>query len=241
MNSPSISARPNPADVVPPYVLVADDDPASCRFLCDGLQSLGARTQACADGHEALQHARTEAFDLLLLDCRMPGVGALQILTSLRSEALALSGASAAVATTAELASRLRQPLLDAGFSEILLKPCTVADLRRVLALVQDVRTLDDSAALAASGDASTMQALRVLLRGELATLQAELDALSHDRAALNDRLHRLRSSCGFCGAGALLKQTIALQQQLSHREVAPAALTRFRKVLQTTLLALDG
>ena len=241
MTSPSAAHQSNPANAVSPRVLVADDDPASCRFLCDGLHSLGARTEACADGHQALQLARAETFDLLLLDCRMPGIGALQVLTALRKDVRALSTGSTAVATMAELDPRFHQPLLDADFSEILLKPCGLVELRHVLALVHvDVPTLDDCAALAASGDSGTMRALRLLLRAELAALEQELEPLSRDRVALNDRLHRLRSSCGFCGATALSTQTIALQQQLSQHDATPAALARFRKALHATLVLLN-
>ena len=233
-----------PVPYLSPRVLVADDDAASCRFLCDGLRSLGAQAQACADGTAALQHACAEVFDLLLLDCRMPGAGALQILDLLRDDVQARSVDSVAVATTAELEPGDRQPLLAAGFSEILLKPCGLADLRRMLALVQpdrfDACVLDDRVALSTSGDATTMRALRLLLREELALLHQELDSLSRDRDGFSERLHRLRSSCGFCGATTLSSQTILLQQQLSCHGASPAALARFRKALLATLQALD-
>jgi len=232
-----------------PSVLVADDDPGSCRFLCDGLRSLGVTVEACADGIAALEQARTQAFDLLLLDCRMPGAGALNILTQLRSEAHAESADSIAVATTAELEATERRTLLDAGFSDILLKPCTVADLQRVLTLARpdfpasgETCVLDDRAALSTTGDATTMRALRLLLREELALLDRELDSQSRDLAAFGERLHRLRSSCGFCGATVLSAQTVLLQRQLLQRgDAAPAALARFRRALQATLQALDG
>lgn len=227
-----------------PAVLVADDDPGSCRFLCDGLRSLGARVETCSDGTAALQRARTESFDLLLLDCRMPGAGALGILNSLRDDAQACSVDSVAVATTAELESGERQPLLDAGFSEILLKPCGVADLQRVLALVHPVEAdcmLDDRMAMDTSGDAITMRALRLLLREELALLHQELPSLAQDPAAFSERLHRLRSSCGFCGATALSAQTVLLQRQLSRRAATSAELARFRRALLATLQALDS
>jgi HPt (histidine-containing phosphotransfer) domain-containing protein len=84
------------------------------------------------------------------------------------------------------------------------------------------------------------MQALRLLLREELALLHQELDSLSQDHAGFGERLHRLRSSCGFCGAAALSSQTILLQQQLSQHGATSAALARFRKVLLATLRALD-
>jgi two-component system, OmpR family, response regulator len=231
----------------PPFVrvMVADDDPSSCRFFADGMRSLGAQVQVVMDGLTALNRARTETFDLLLLDCRMPGGGALQILTLLRNEAQASSAASLAVATTAWLEPSDRQPLLAAGFSEILIKPCGLANLRRVLALVQpdrhDVPVLDDQAALIATGEATTMRALRQLLRDELTQLDQELDQLSRDSDSFNERLHRLRSSCGFCGATALSTQAALLQRQLAQHNATPQSLARFHKALLATLQALDA
>lgn len=243
MISTLASAASEPANLPRPRVLVADDDPGSCRFLCDGLASMGADAEACMDGQAALARAGAESFDLLLLDCRMPGAGALQILQALRDDVQARSTDSIAVATSAELASSDRQSLLDAGFSEILLKPCGLTELRQVLALVpMDCRVtglLDDQAALNTTGDATTMHALRMLLREELVLLLQELDTLSLDRGNFSDRLHRLRSSCGFCGAGALSRQTVLLQQQLLQRGVSNVALTRFRRTLLATFLAL--
>lgn len=234
--------RPTPP--VHPRVLVADDDPGSCRFLGDGLRSLGATVETCVNGETALARARAVSFDLLLLDCRMPDGGALHILTQLRGDAQASSAESTAVATSAELAPSDRRSLLAAGFSEVLLKPCTLADLQRVLSLAhadQPSCVLDDGAALYSSGDPTTMRALRLLLRGELTLLQRELDTLSQDLVAFGDRLHRLRSSCGFCGATALAQQTVLMQQQLSQDGATPAALAGFRKAITATLQALDA
>jgi CheY-like chemotaxis protein len=225
-------------------VLVADDDPASCRFLGDGLRSLGARVVICRNGREARERARAETFDLLLLDCRMPGAGALQILRQLRDDPLAASIESVAVATSAELEPCDRQSLLAAGFIDILCKPCTVGDLQRLLTLLSaglsESPVLDDRAALTSSGDATTMRALRLLLREELALLLQELERLGLDPVGLGDRLHRLRSSCGFCGAAALASEAMALQRQMASGSATPDSLTRFRKALLTTLQALD-
>lgn len=225
--------------------MVADDDPSSCKFFADGMRSLGAQVQVVTDGLTALNRARNETFDLLLLDCRMPGGGALQILTRLRNDAQASSAASLAVATTAWLEPCDRQPLLAAGFSEILIKPCGLANLRRVLALVHpdrhEVPVLDDQAALIATGEATTMRALRQLLRDELTQLDQELDQLSRDSDSFSERLHRLRSSCGFCGAKALATQAALLQRQLAQHDATPESLVRFHKALLATLQALDA
>ncbi|MEW9570562.1 response regulator [Rhodanobacter sp. Si-c] len=232
----------SPAAFPPPCVLVADDDPASRRFLGDGLRSLGARTVECADGMEALQQAHDEAFDLLLLDCRMPGAGAREVLAALRAEGQACSSGSLAVASSAELDAAGRRDLLAAGFSDVLHKPCGIAELQRVLALLPgNMPVLDDEAALRASGDVTTMQALRQLLRGELALLYQELGMPDRDHAALDDRLHRLRSSCGFCGTAALAAEVARLQRRLREdpHDAVPA-IAQFRGAVQITLLALD-
>ena len=231
-----------PAAFPPPRILVADDDQASRRFLCDGLRSLGAEVRDCADGTQALQLARHEAFDLLLLDCRMPGAGAREVLAALRDDAQARSAGSLAVASSAELEATERRELLAAGFGAVLRKPCGIAELQRLLALLPGATPLlDDAAALRASGDATTMQALRQLLRGELALLHQELGMPVRDHAALDDRLHRLRSSCGFCGTAALAAEVASLQQRLREEphDVAPA-IARFRSAVQVTLQALD-
>jgi CheY-like chemotaxis protein len=232
----------NPAALPPPRVLVADDDPSSRHFLCDGLRSLGAQVQDCADGTQALQLARDQAFDLLLLDCRMPGAGAREVLAALRTDGAARSGQSLAVASSAELDNTTQRELLARGFKDVLRKPCNIAELQHVLALLPGgMPVLDDAAALRASGDAATMQALRQLLRGELALLHQELGMPGRDQAALDDRLHRLRSSCGFCGTTALAAEVARLQQRLREDpHGAVPAIAQFRGAVQATLQALD-
>lgn len=226
-----------------PRLLVADDDAASRRYLGDALRSLGAEVVTCEDGTQALQWARREAFDLLLLDCRMPGAGAHDVLTRLRADAGARSVDSLAVASTAEPAAAEQRALLAAGFVQVLRKPCGLPELQGLLGLLPGAApVLDDDAALRASGDAATMQALRQLLRGELATLQQELAQSGQPLPDLGDRLHRLRSSCGFCGTAALAAEVSQLQRQLRETQPDPTpAIVRFQRAVQTTLDALDA
>lgn len=242
----SVSTEPaSPANAPPLRVLVADDDPASRRFLVDAIYALGALAQSAIDGLAAISKGRAAAYDLLLLDCRMPGAGALEVLATLRSTPDALSADSVAVASSAQFDPSQRRQLLEAGFRDVLLKPCTLGDLRRVLALARPAAhalpLLDDDEAIKVGGDSATMLALRGLLRDELALMYGELAYLSADPGAFTDRLHRLRSSCGFCGAAALSSQVTALQQELMvGGERTQASVLRFGKVLMSTLEALE-
>jgi CheY-like chemotaxis protein len=226
--------------------LVADDDASSRLFLVEALRGLGLDAQACNDGQAAIALAHDEAFDLLLLDCRMPGAGAEEVLAALRRDPGARSSDCTAVATSAEMDASERQRLLAAEFSEVLQKPCNVADLRRILTLVQAgagaMPLLDDAQALATMGDSEVVKAMRTLLRAELVGLYQDLDVLREDTEALAGRLHRLRSSCGFCGASALGTQATVLQRHLKlGHSGSMAPLSRFRRALLATIDALES
>jgi CheY-like chemotaxis protein len=245
MSTAAFLRHPPPANLPLPYVLVADDDPASRRFLGDGLRALGAQVHECVDGQMALARAAIETFDLLLLDCRMPGAGARDVLVALRADARARSADAPAVATSAEVSTEDRQRLLAAGFSDVLLKPCELDALRPLVTLARNsgrnAPLLDDAAGLVSSGDARTMQALRSLLREELAALLQELAHLCDEPPRLVERLHRLRSACGFCGAPALALQAKHLQRQVeTDGSVGDGARERFQQALVATLAVLD-
>jgi CheY-like chemotaxis protein len=227
------------------HALVADDDAASRRFLRDALLALGATVVDCGDGPAAIRAATVVPFDLLLLDCRMPEAGAREVLDALRADEKAASREAVAVATTAELAPANRSVLLAEGFGEILIKPCRIDDLRRILGLtpayLRRLPVLDNDAALLASGDSTTMMALRQLLQQELLALCSELNQLREDAPAFRDRLHRLRSSCGFCGTTALSAHVVALQKDLATRPTRiDQSLERFRTALFETLKVLE-
>lgn len=227
-------------------LLVADDDPSTRQFLAGALAGHGYTVTLACDGAEALDLARAQRFDALLLDCRMPRAGAIDVLATLRGEPLAASHAATALATSAEVPASLRTELLKAGFAGVIEKPCRIASLVDALAATLGIdaglQVLDDQAGLMAAGDPATMHALRSLLRAELMELAASLDALSTDPSAIVERMHRLRSACGFCGAARLGVQARLLQGHVREtRAVVPATLLRFRAELEATLDALSA
>ena len=225
-------------------VLVADDDPSTREFLRGALTAMGYVVTLAEDGAQALAAARATPFDAMLLDCRMPSSGAVDVLAALRDDPAAASRDAVAMATSADMPAVLRQVLIDAGFACVIEKPCRVAALASALTATlgvgRDTLLLDDDEALLATGDAATMHALRTLFRDELIQLMPELDSLANDAASLVERMHRLRSACGFCGATRLAAQAKALQNHLMEtRWASPAAMRRFRSEVELTLAAL--
>ncbi len=228
-------------------ILVAEDDPASGSFFEAALQDRGCRVELCADGSEALERARRSRFDLLILDCRMPGGGALHLLSALRGDPRAASRTAPALATSAEMDAEREAQLRRAGFAGVLPKPLTLDSLRAGVRpwLPDGTGTvsppvLDDEAAMGNSGTMATVTALRELFLRELDQLAGELDDLAAHPLELSERLHRLLSSCGFCGAPALAEATRTLKRQLNTGEPPPAAsIDTFRTRIADTLQAL--
>jgi len=180
-----------------------------------------------------------------LVDCHMPGAGALAIAQALRADPRAASHAAALVATSAELASEERRALLAAGCNGILDKPCTLDGLRDTIASIpamgDAVLVLDDDAGLRTSGDRATLDALRQLLHDELTVLDRELETVGEDAAGLIERLHRLRAACGFCGTMRLARaaQKLKLELELGHDGNQAAAIHDFHLALSATRHAL--
>jgi DNA-binding response OmpR family regulator len=62
-----------------PSVLLVEDDP-SMRLLCTfNLEAAGFRVTTASTGHEGVELAKAEEFDLLLLDVMLPDVGGFEV------------------------------------------------------------------------------------------------------------------------------------------------------------------
>ncbi len=70
--------------------LIVDDDATSRRLLDVRLRALGCETAMAADGEEALRAIQQEVPTLMLLDLEMPRMGGMDLLRTLRREAVDL-------------------------------------------------------------------------------------------------------------------------------------------------------
>jgi two-component system, OmpR family, copper resistance phosphate regulon response regulator CusR len=67
-------------------ILIAEDDHRIASFIERGLKSSGYTATVVRDGRDALAHARSGRFDLLILDLGLPGQDGLDVLHMLRGE-----------------------------------------------------------------------------------------------------------------------------------------------------------
>lgn len=228
-------------------VLLAEDDPVSREFLREAITACGADVVDCADGPAALELARTRRWDLLMLDQHLPALNGDAVLVMLRADPGAASRTTPAIATSAASDAETA-PLLRAGFAEALAKPMELETLRGLLQRHGCTRShspLDDDDALRACGSPDAVARLRRLFaEQELPKVQGELERATRNPQALRPILHRLRASCGFCGAQALAQASAALHRALAtgaEGGEVQASLLVFRDALAETRAALHA
>ena len=109
-------------------ILIVEDKASSRELLRTVLENQGFVVSEAADGEGALQKARAELPDLILLDLHMPVRGGYEVLKELRQEPRFSS--IPIVAVTASAMQGDREKALAAGFNGYLTKPLPLSSLR---------------------------------------------------------------------------------------------------------------
>lgn len=129
---PSSGAPREPAAVLD--VLVVDDNEVNRDVVHAQIETLGHRAAIAADGESALAMIRSQRFDLVLLDCRMPGLDGYEVARRLRDYPPAHR--PWIVGFTAQVQDGERDRCIDAGMDDYRAKPLRLRDLRDLLARV---------------------------------------------------------------------------------------------------------
>ncbi|HWH74355.1 MAG TPA: ATP-binding protein [Methylibium sp.] len=123
------------AALTPMDVLVVEDNPVNQIYAEAQLAALGHRSHAAADGAQALELLLLRRFDLVLMDCHMPGMDGYAATRALRAHEAAdpARRRTPVIALTASAMAEDRQHCIDAGMDGFLSKPFTRDELERTL------------------------------------------------------------------------------------------------------------
>jgi two-component system sensor histidine kinase BarA len=115
-------------------ILAADDNAVNREVLSEALLRLGVKLTLVADGDAAVTAAAENAFDLIFMDCSMPGMDGYEATRMIRA-AEEQAGATRVpiVALTAHVAGAHVYAWRDAGMDDTLSKPFTLKGLTACL------------------------------------------------------------------------------------------------------------
>ncbi len=120
-------------------ILVIEDDPTVGQFVKRGLEEHRWGVDLVADGEDGERRAQSEAYDLIILDMRLPGKSGMQVLDSLRAKGFERP----VLVLTAQDAVDAKVETLRAGADDYVTKPFAFEELlARVEALARRPRAL---------------------------------------------------------------------------------------------------
>jgi signal transduction histidine kinase/CheY-like chemotaxis protein/HPt (histidine-containing phosphotransfer) domain-containing protein len=116
-------------------VLLVDDNPVNLEVGVGLLNSLGVSVTTAESGEAAVAAAAAGGFDLILMDCHMPGVDGFEATQIIRHTELERGEpATPIVALTANATPNCRQRCNEVGMNAYLAKPFRMSDLEHLLA-----------------------------------------------------------------------------------------------------------
>ena len=120
-------------------ILVIEDDPTVGQFVKRGLEEQRWGVDLVADGEEGERRARSETYDLIVLDMRLPGKSGLDVLRSIRARGFE----QPVLVLTAQDAVDAQVQTLRAGADDYVTKPFAFEELlARVEALARRPKAL---------------------------------------------------------------------------------------------------
>jgi two-component system sensor histidine kinase/response regulator len=120
------------AEVWASRILVVDDNESNRLVVRLLLERLGCSVDTASNGHEALDLAQRETYDLIFMDCSMPELDGYEATRRLRAREVADTH-NIVIAMTAYALSGDRQRCLEAGMDDYISKPVDLASIRGVL------------------------------------------------------------------------------------------------------------
>jgi two-component system sensor histidine kinase/response regulator len=121
------SAAALPA-VAPRRILVAEDSEFNAQLMEKLLAKRGHTVRVASNGREALELAKGDTFDLLLLDVHMPELDGFQVIQSIREHERTTGSHLPVIALTARSRKEDRELCLAAGMDGFLAKPIQTDD-----------------------------------------------------------------------------------------------------------------
>ena len=113
-------------------ILIVDDNEMNMRLFSDLLKAKGYDVIQCLDGRKALDIAKQEKPDLILMDIQMPEISGLEVTSLIRQDPEIKN--TKIVAVTAFAMKGDEQKIIDGGCNGYIAKPIAVADFLNTVA-----------------------------------------------------------------------------------------------------------
>jgi signal transduction histidine kinase/ActR/RegA family two-component response regulator len=115
-------------------VLLVEDNVINQKVACSMLERLGVNADVAMNGQEAIRKFGLENYDLIFMDCQMPGMDGFETTVAIRAQERERSlSKTVIVALTANAMEGDKKRCLDSGMDDYMSKPISLPGLTQVL------------------------------------------------------------------------------------------------------------
>lgn len=221
------------------HTLIADDNPSNLKLIVNVLKDLSDGIVTVADGHDAIQKAQLQNFDLIILDLQMPDLNGIATAKEIRQQSKGNEN-TPILLLTADISDNERAELADSGINECLIKPVTRSQLKGLLKKWTDIikanrvkngKTLPspkptmvdwEQCIKIAGGRKRLAQEMLGILVKELPELKSQIitSFKTREYAELSQALHKMRGACSYCGVPKLSATIVEFESAVKGNKV---------------------
>ncbi|MEI2265724.1 two-component sensor histidine kinase BarA [Erwinia sp. CGal63] len=214
---------------MPLTVMAVDDNPANLKLIGALLEEQVERVVLCDSAMAAIQQAKTQRLDVILMDIQMPEIDGIRASELIRE--LPAHASTPIVAVTAHALDGERGELIRAGMNDYLAKPIDEARLETLLAHYVPQRaskpaTAPDALSASLDWDLALRQAankpdlareLLQMLVDFLPEVQKQVESYMAEEkvSELRDIIHKLHGSASYSGVPRMKQLCQQLEQSL--------------------------
>ena len=236
-------------------ILLAEDNAINRRLALQQLGILGYSADAVENGKEAVARARSDEYELILMDCQMPEMDGFEATRAIRAFEAGSAKHTRIVAMTANALSSDERACIDAGMDGYLSKPVLLDRLQAVLNESRDRGSARPRGPVATNGHEKYVLdftrlanifgddsiAIGEFLAAAVPTLTELVDRLEQlpSPAQSLPVAHELKGASANLGAHQLSSAAAAFERNLHDGEPPDGALDELRKALATVTHAI--
>lgn len=211
---------------IPISVLAVDDNPENLKLIRILLEDMGIQVTTAESGKEAIEAVRQKAFQLILMDIRMPNMNGVEASEAIRNlEATYHRKKTPIIALTAHALASEKKALLEAGINDYLSKPIGETELKNILQKWIQLSTVSKIIdwELGKKLAGGKMELAKEFFEKLIATLpdekkQINENYLKRDWENLRNHVHKLHGACCYCGVPELKNCAQKLETAVASR-----------------------
>ncbi len=243
-SKPNTEFEPTPKICWRLKILIIDDIEANSAIIGQMVEKMGHSVYKASNGFDAMNMAKRQIFDLVLMDIRMPRMNGLELISKWRTEEGVLDPDCFIAALTANTHPKEKQQIQHAGFDEYLQKPLKMKALYQTILSAchtQVARGIDLTPA--SKGDQNLLQSDDPEMNRKLMSdLKKQLNlALKYhvfeNKEKLMNHIHTIKGSAALGGLTLLSEAAEQLESEyrMGHA-ITRQNLMSLEKIMETSL-----